>query len=90
MCGARIRPTARPTDANVTCRAKTDVEDAEAIARETLADPELPAGKDAAPSPVSNQLDVLHDWRESLVLQRVRLLTEGGPVLVSLPLRLHE
>jgi len=57
-------------------RAKTDAEDAEAIARETLADPDLPpAGKDAAPSPASNELDVVRDWRESLVLQRVRLLT---------------
>ena len=72
-------------------RAKTDVEDAEAIARETLADPQLPpAGKDATPSPASNELDVLQDWRESLVLQRVRLLTEAEPVLVSLPLRLRE
>ena len=33
-------------------RAKTDLEDAEAIARETLADPHLPpAGKHATPSP---------------------------------------
>jgi len=72
-------------------RAKTDVEDAEAIARETLADPDLPpAGKDATPSPASNELDVLRDWRESLVLQRVRLLTEAEPVLVSLPLQLRE
>ena len=47
-------------------RAKTDVEDAEAIARETLADPQLPpAGKDATPSPASNELHVLRDWRET-------------------------
>ncbi len=66
-------------------------EDAEASPRETLADPQLPpAGKDAAPSPASNELDVLRDWRESLVLQRVRLLTEAESVLVSLPLGLRE
>lgn len=72
-------------------RAKTDIEDAQAITRETLADPDLPpAGKDIAPSPASYELDVLRDWRESLVLQRVRLLTEAESVLVSLPLRLRE
>ncbi len=72
-------------------RAKTDAEDAEAIARETLADPALPpAGKNAAPAPASDELDVLRDWRESLVLQRVRLLTEAESVLLSLPLRLRE
>ncbi len=48
------------------------------------------AGKDAAPSPASNELDVVRDWRESLVLQRVRLLTEAEPVLLSLPLALRE
>lgn len=72
-------------------RAKTDIEDAEATARETLADPDLPpGGKDAISSPASDELDVLRGWRESLVLQRVRLLTEAESVLVSLPLRLRE
>jgi transposase len=33
---------------------------------------------------------VVRDWRESLVLQRVRLLTEAEPVLLSLPLALRE
>lgn len=72
-------------------RAKTDIEDAEAIARETLSDPGLPpAGKHAAPSPAWEELVVIRDWRESLVLQRVRLLTEAEPVLVSLPVSLRE
>ncbi len=72
-------------------RAKTDVQDAEAIARETLSDPNLPpAGKDATPSLASEKLGVLRSWRESLVLHRVRLLTEAEPVLVSLPLQLRE
>jgi transposase len=67
-------------------RAKTDAEDAEAIARETLADPQLPpAGKHHRPSPAWQTLTVLRDWQESLVLQRVRLLTEAEAVLVTLP-----
>jgi transposase len=67
-------------------RAKTDIEDAEAIARETLADPDLPpAGKQTAPDPVWEQLVVISEWRSSLIQQRVRLLTEAEAVLVSLP-----
>ena len=72
-------------------RPKTDIEDAEAIARETLADPDLPpAGKHAAPPSAWEVLVVIRDWRESLVLQRVRLLTEAEPVLVSLPVSVRE
>jgi transposase len=72
-------------------RAKTDIEDAEAIARETLADPQLPpAGKHATPSPAWQTLTVLRDWRASLVLQRVRLLTEAEAVLVTLPVAIRD
>lgn len=72
-------------------RAKTDIEDAEAIARETLADPDLPpAGKNTTPPPAADQLAAIRGWRESLVLQRVRLLNEAEAVLVSLPLQLRE
>ena len=72
-------------------RTKTDIEDAEAIARETLAEADLPpAGKDNAPPPAADQLAAVRDWRESLVLQRVRLLNEAEAVLVSLPLQLRE
>ena len=68
-------------------RAKTDVEDAEAIARETLADPQLPpAGKHRAPNLAWQTLTAIRDWRGSLVLQRVRLLTEAEAVLISLPI----
>ncbi|GAA2657523.1 IS110 family transposase [Streptomyces spororaveus] len=71
-------------------RAKTDIEDAEAIARETLADPQLPpAGKHAAPEAAWEELTAVHDWRKSLILQRVRQLTEAEAVLVSLPLSLR-
>lgn len=67
-------------------RAKTDIEDAEAIARETLADPHLPpAGKHAAPDAAWDELTAIHDWRSSLVLQRTRQLTEAEAVLVALP-----
>jgi transposase len=72
-------------------RAKTDINDAEAIAGETLAHPDLPpAGKNHAPPSAADELAVVRDWRESLVLQRVRLLTEAEAVLVSLPLQLRE
>lgn len=72
-------------------RAKTDIEDAEAIARETLADPHLPpAGKHTTPSPAWQTLTVIRDWRASLVLQRVRLLTESEAVLVTLPVAIRD
>lgn len=72
-------------------RAKTDIEDAEAIARETLADPHLPpAGKHEAPSSAWQTLTALRDWRASLVLQRVRLLTEAEAMLVTLPVTIRD
>ena len=71
-------------------RAKTDIEDAGAIARETLAAPQLPpAGKHAAPEAAWEELTAVHDWRDSLILQRVRQLTEAESVLVSLPLSIR-
>ena len=67
-------------------RAKTDNEDAEAIARETLAHADLPpAGKRSTPDTDWEALGAVRNWRESLVLQRVRLLTEAEAVLVVLP-----
>ena len=71
-------------------RAKTDIEDSEAIARETLADPQLPpAGKHYSPNPQWLALVAIRDWRESLVLRRVRLLNEAEAVLVSLPVAMR-
>jgi transposase len=50
-------------------RANTDVEDAEAIARETLADPYLPpAGKHSEPTSAWQTLTALRDWCASLVV----------------------
>ncbi len=68
-------------------RHKTDREDAEAIARETLADAGLPpAGKQRRPDPGWDELVAVRNRRKSLINQRVRLLNEAEAVLVSLPL----
>ncbi|HET7516535.1 MAG TPA: transposase, partial [Actinomycetes bacterium] len=68
-------------------RAKTDAEDAQAIARETLAHPDLPpAGKQHTPDPDWNELVALRNQRRSLTAQRRRLLNEAESVLVGLPL----
>jgi transposase len=68
-------------------RAKTDAEDAQAIARETLAHPDLPpAGKRHTPDPDWDELVALRNQRRSLVAQRQRLLNEAESVLVGLPL----
>jgi hypothetical protein len=66
---------------------KTDREDAEAIARETLADPGLPpAGKQRRPDPDWDELVAVRNRRKSLINQRVRLLNEAEAVLTGLPL----
>ena len=68
-------------------RAKTDAEDAQAIARETLAHADLPpAGKQHAPDPDWDELVALRNQRRSLTAQRRRLLNEAESVLVGLPL----
>lgn len=67
-------------------RAKTDAEDAQAIARETLAHPDLPpAGKQHSPDPDWDELVALRNQRRSLIAQRRRLLNEAESVLVGLP-----
>lgn len=73
-------------------RAKTDITDARAIAAETLTDPGLPpAGKHATEPPAAwEALHTIRTWRESLVLQRVRHLTEAEPVLTSLPIAIRD
>jgi len=68
-------------------RAKTDAEDAEAIARETLAHPDLPpAGKQHLPDLQWDELVALRNRRRGLLAQRQRLLNEAESVLVLLPL----
>jgi len=73
-------------------RAKTDITDAQAIAAETLADSHLPpAGKHASDPPAAwEALHTIRTWRQSLVLQRVRQLTEAEPVLTSLPIAIRD
>jgi transposase len=71
-------------------RAKTDRDDAEAIARETLAHDDLPpAGKRTEPNDAWNELVAIRNHRQSLVRQRVRLLNEAEAILTRLPLRLR-
>lgn len=63
MTSARSRPTAPPIDANRRRRAKTAIEDAEVIARETFADPQLPpAGGQRTRNPAWNTLQTTRDW----------------------------
>jgi len=71
-------------------RQKTDQEDAEAIARETLAHDDLPpAGKQHQPDPAWDELVAVRNHRQSLVRQRVRLLNEVEAVLTGLPLAIR-
>src|SRR3954447_7298025 len=68
-------------------RQKTDREDAEAIARETLAHDDLPpAGKQRQPDAAWDELVAVRNHRQSLVRQRVRMLKEAEGVLTGLPL----
>jgi transposase len=75
-------------------RGKSDSVDAEAIARELLAHPELPhAFKGVAggqPDPQREELAVLVRARHQLVDAHRRLLTEAEALLGELPVWLHE
>lgn len=73
-------------------RSKTDITDAQAIAAETLAVADLPpAGKhEQEPSQAWQTLHVLRAQRDSIVLQRVRLLNEAEAVLCALPIAVRD
>jgi transposase len=75
-------------------RGKSDLVDAEAIARELLAHPDLPcAFKAAAPSlpdPTREMLGVLVRARHQVVDEHRRLLNEADALLSELPARLVE
>ena len=75
-------------------RGKSDRVDAEAIARELLAHPDLPhAFKGAAggePDPAREELAVLVRARQQLVDRHRRLLNEAEALLGELPVALHE
>ncbi|MBV9337403.1 MAG: transposase [Solirubrobacterales bacterium] len=76
-------------------RGKSDVLDAERIARETLAHPLLPrafkrAGDDAGPDEQAELLAVWWQARCSLVKRRQQLLSESEALLRDLPLEVIE
>lgn len=74
---------------------KTDKLDSERIAKETLAEPDLPvafkrAAGDAGPDPDREQLALLHKARKSLLKSRQHLLNEAESLLCELPLTIRE
>jgi transposase len=75
-------------------RGKSDSVDAEAIARELLAHPELPHAFKGAisgkPDPLREELAVLVRARHQLADTHRRLLNEAEALLGELPARLHE
>ncbi len=69
---------------------KSDALDAERIARETLADPQMPrafkrAAGDAGPDETTELLALWHNARRSLLKTRQHLLNEAEALLVALP-----
>jgi len=69
---------------------KTDALDAERIARETLADPEMPvafkrAPGDAGPDETTELMSLWHNARRSLLKSRQHLLNEAEALLLALP-----
>jgi transposase len=75
-------------------RGKSDVVDAEAIARELLAHPDLPRAFKTAtagpPEPRREELAILVRARRQLVDRHQRLLNEAETLLGELPARLRE
>jgi hypothetical protein len=74
---------------------KTDKLDSVRIAKETLAEPDLPvafkrAAGDAGPDPDREQLALLHKARKSLLKSRQHLLNEAESLLTELPLTIRE
>ncbi|MGH9187036.1 MAG: IS110 family transposase [Acidimicrobiales bacterium] len=69
-------------------RAKTDREDALAIARATAGEPGLGPVRAGHRDPVLEELDAVNDWRDDLVEQRKRLLNQAEGILNKLPVEL--
>lgn len=74
---------------------KTDKLDSARIAKETLAEPDLPvafkrAPGDVGPDPDREQLGLLHKARKSLLKSRQHLLNEAESLLCELPLTIRE
>ncbi|HET9733417.1 MAG TPA: transposase [Acidimicrobiales bacterium] len=71
-------------------RPKTDREDALAVAREVLAEPNLPPAISASPvSEVHAEITVVCERRRSLMRRRQRALNEAEGALTKLPLNLR-
>jgi transposase len=90
-----VCPTRTAEQARRRQQGKSDELDATRIARETLADPNLPtafkrAGGDRGPDPVHEQILLWHKARRSLVKSRTHLLNEADHLLIELPLELRE
>ena len=85
-----VCPTRTAEQARRRRQGKTDNLDAERIAREVLADPDLPAAFKRAPGgvgpdPVHDQMSLWHKARRSLLKTRQHVLNEAESVLIALP-----
>lgn len=85
-----VCPTRTAEQARRRRQGKTDVLDAERIARETLADPHLPrafkrAVGSTGPDPVMDQIALWHKARRSLLKSRQHILNEAESILIALP-----
>jgi transposase len=85
-----VCPTRTAEQARRRRQGKTDVLDAERIAREVLADPHLPkafkrAGDDVGPDPVADQIALCHKARRSILTSRQHLLNEAESIMIALP-----
>lgn len=89
-----VCPTRTAEQARRRREGKSDALDATRIARETLADPRMPAafkraGTDVGPDPVREQILLWHKARRSLLKTRLHLLNEADHLLIELPLELR-
>ena len=85
-----VCPTRTAEQARRRRQGKTDALDAERIAREVLADPNLPkafkrAAGDTGPDPVADQIALWHKARRSILTSRQHLLNEAESILIALP-----
>jgi len=90
-----VCPTRTAEQARRRRQGKTDNLDAERIAREVLADPDLPAAFKRAPGgvgpdPVHDQMSLWHKARRSLLKTRQHVLNEAESVLIALPEHLQD
>jgi len=85
-----VCPTRTAEQARRRRQGKTDNLDAERIAREVQAHPDLPAAfkrasGDIGPDPVHDQMALLHKARRSLLKTRQHVMNEAEAILIALP-----